>query len=96
MAPSDAHAPRRLPFYGCAHHARRRRYASAFPATDNGVLVGLLGHQIAYSASPRMQNAAFKAMGLGDWSYELFDVPPDELAAAVAALRLPGRAGWDG
>jgi shikimate dehydrogenase len=57
------------------------------------VLVGLLGHKIAYSASPAMQNAAFRATGLDDWSYELFDVPPEELAAAVAALRLPGRAG---
>jgi len=43
------------------------------------VLVGLLGHQIAYSASPKMQNAAFKATGLNEWSYELFDVPPEEL-----------------
>ena len=57
------------------------------------MLVGLLGHHIAYSASPGMQNAAFKAAGLDDWSYELFDVPPEELAAAVAGLRLPGRAG---
>jgi shikimate dehydrogenase len=57
------------------------------------VLVGLLGHKIAYSASPKMQNAAFKATGLNDWSYELFDVPPEELPAAVAALRLPSRAG---
>jgi shikimate dehydrogenase len=57
------------------------------------LLVGLLGHHVAYSASPAMQNAAFRATGLTDWSYELFDVPPDELPAAVAALRLPGRAG---
>jgi shikimate dehydrogenase len=40
-----------------------------------------------------MQNAAFRAAGLADWSYELFDVAPEELPAAVAALRLPGRAG---
>ena len=40
-----------------------------------------------------MQNAAFRAAGLDGWSYELFDVPPEELAPAVAALRLPGRAG---
>ncbi len=40
-----------------------------------------------------MQNAAFRAAGLDDWSYELFDVPPEELAPAVAALRLAGRAG---
>ena len=63
-----------------------------FPTQDI-VLVGLLGHKIAYSASPAMQNAAFRAAGLTDWSYELFDVPPEELAAAVAALRLPARAG---
>ena len=57
------------------------------------MLVGLLGHRIAYSASPAMQNAAFRAAGLADWSYELFDVAPEDLGAAVAALRLPGRGG---
>jgi len=57
------------------------------------MLVGLLGHAIAYSASPAMQNAAFRAAGLEGWSYELFDVAPDDLAPALAALRLPGRAG---
>jgi len=57
------------------------------------VLVGLLGFRIAYSVSPAMQNAAFRAAGLSDWSYELFDVAPEDLPAAVAGLRLPGRAG---
>jgi len=57
------------------------------------VLVGLLGHRIGYSASPAMQNAAFQAAGLEDWSYELFDVAPEDLPQAVSALRLPGRAG---
>ncbi len=33
-----------------------------------------------------MQNAAFHALGL-DWSYELLDVPPDALPAAIAVLR---------
>src|SRR5207248_1378637 len=56
------------------------------------VLVGLLGHHIGYSASPAMQNAAFRAAGLDDWSYELFDVAPEELPQAVSALRLRGRA----
>ncbi len=46
----------------------------------------LLGHGIAYSASPAMQNAAFKAAGL-DWSYEIAEVAPEHLAGAVAALR---------
>jgi shikimate dehydrogenase len=40
-----------------------------------------------------MQNAAFRAAGLADWSYELFDVAPEDLPQAVSALRLPGRAG---
>ena len=57
------------------------------------MLVGLLGHKIAYSSSPAMQNAAFRAAGLDGWSYELFDVAPEDLAPAVAALRLPDRAG---
>ena len=40
-----------------------------------------------------MQNAAFAAAGLADWSYELFDVAPEDLPAAVAGLRRPDHAG---
>jgi shikimate dehydrogenase len=54
--------------------------------------VVLLGHGIAYSASPRMQTAAFRAAGL-PWAYELADVPPERLGDAVAALREPWAAG---
>ena len=39
-----------------------------------------------------MQNAAFRALGL-EWSYELLDVSPDMLPAAVARLREPDVAG---
>jgi shikimate dehydrogenase len=39
-----------------------------------------------------MQNAAFRALGL-DWTYELLDVPPGELPAAVEGLRRDGFAG---
>jgi shikimate dehydrogenase len=42
----------------------------------------LLGHPVAHSLSPRMQNAAFAAAGL-DWEYVLRDVQPEELEAAV-------------
>ena len=52
----------------------------------------LLGHGISYSASPAMQTAAFRAAGL-PWSYELMDVAPAELPAAVAALRGPEMVG---
>ncbi len=47
------------------------------------MLIALLGHPVAESLSPRMQNAAFAARGL-DWRYEAFDV--EDVAAAVHAL----------
>ena len=46
--------------------------------------VALLGHPVAHSLSPRMQNAAFAARGL-DWHYAAFDV--EEPLEAVRALR---------
>jgi shikimate dehydrogenase len=52
--------------------------------------VALLGHPVAHSLSPRMQNAAFAARGL-DWLYVAFDV--EDVAAAIAALRALGFAG---
>ena len=45
--------------------------------------VVLLGHPVAHSLSPRMQNAAFAAAGLVDWTYTARDVAPEELEAAV-------------
>lgn len=44
--------------------------------------MALLGHPVAHSLSPRMQNAAFAATGL-DWVYVLRDVLPGELEGAV-------------
>jgi shikimate dehydrogenase len=55
-------------------------------------LVGLLGHPVAESLSPRMQNAAFAARAL-DWAYVAFDVPPERLREAVAGLVALGFAG---
>src|SRR5258705_8709393 len=52
--------------------------------------VGLLGHPVAHSLSPRMQNAAFAARGL-DWDYTAHDV--EDALAGVAALRELGFAG---
>lgn len=54
--------------------------------------VVLVGHEIGYSASPAMQDAAFAATGL-DWRYTLRDVPPEALSGAVAELRGPDRHG---
>jgi shikimate dehydrogenase len=53
--------------------------------------VALLGHPVAQSLSPRMQNAAFAALGLDDWHYTAFDVA--DVVAAVGALETLGFAG---
>jgi shikimate dehydrogenase len=55
-------------------------------------VVALLGHPVAHSLSPRMQNAAFAALAL-DWAYVALDVPPDHLAQAVRGLAALGFAG---
>ena len=52
--------------------------------------VALLGHPVAHSLSPRMQNAAFAARAL-DWHYAAFDV--EDVVAAVRALLALGFAG---
>src|SRR5947209_10230889 len=48
--------------------------------------VYLLGQGISYSASPDMHNAAFHALGM-DWTYELLEVPSEEVPSAVLRLR---------
>jgi shikimate dehydrogenase len=55
-------------------------------------LVALLGHPVAHSLSPRMQNAAFAARGL-DWAYVALDVQPERLGEAVRGLAAAGFAG---
>jgi shikimate dehydrogenase len=56
-------------------------------ATGEQRVVTLLGHPVAHSLSPRMQNAAFAAAGL-DWEYVARDVLPEELDAAVREVEL--------
>ena len=55
-------------------------------------LVALVGHPVAGSLSPRMQNAAFAARAI-DWAYVPLDVEPAGLEAAVAGLVAGGYAG---
>lgn len=55
-------------------------------------LVALLGHPVAHSLSPRMQNAAFAALAL-DLAYVPLDVPPERLEAAVRGIAALGFAG---
>lgn len=68
-------------------------------STESGAMIGagtrlvaLLGHPVAHSLSPRMQNAAFAARAL-DWAYVALDVPPGRLAEAVQGLVALGFAG---
>jgi shikimate dehydrogenase len=54
--------------------------------------LGLIGHPIAHSRSPAMQQAALDALGIPA-HYELWDTPPRMLKSRVAALRQPGMLG---
>ncbi|HKI91814.1 MAG TPA: hypothetical protein VJ986_05905 [Gaiellaceae bacterium] len=54
--------------------------------------VVLLGHPVAHSLSPRMQNAAFAAVGL-DWEYSALDVLPEDFEREVRRL---AAGGWVG
>ena len=54
--------------------------------------VGILGWPVEHSLSPRMQNAAFAALGL-DWVYVPLPTPPDRLADALAGLGALGFVG---
>ncbi len=46
----------------------------------------VFGHNISYSISPAICNAALRVMGL-DWHYSLWDMPAEEVPVAVASLR---------
>lgn len=59
---------------------------------DLALRVGLIGHPVAHSLSPRMQQAAFDALGI-PVRYELWDARAEELPARIAMLREPGALG---
>ena len=48
--------------------------------------IALIGHPVAHSISPALQQAALDEVGI-DARYEAWDVPPDELPQAVERLR---------
>lgn len=51
----------------------------------------VLGHPVAHSLSPPMQNAALRAMGLGDtWTYGAIDLSPEEFTPRVKQLAAEG------
>ncbi len=57
-------------------------------------LLGIIGHPVGHSLSPRMHNAAFAADGV-DYVYVAMDVVPDRLPAAVGGLAALGFVGFN-
>ncbi|MGO0122128.1 shikimate dehydrogenase [Desulfothermobacter acidiphilus] len=58
----------------------------------NTKVVGIVGDPVAHSLSPRMHNAAFRALGL-NFIYVPFRVRPDELSQAIEGIRALGLVG---
>jgi shikimate dehydrogenase len=57
-------------------------------------LLGVIGHPITHTLSPKMHNAAFEASGL-DYVYVAMDVRPEDLPVAVSGLRALGFHGFN-
>jgi shikimate dehydrogenase len=62
------------------------------PISGRTRLVGLIGKPVSGSLSPRMQNAAFAALGL-DWVYVTLPVEPEDVEAALRGLAALGFSG---
>jgi shikimate dehydrogenase len=55
--------------------------------------LGVLGWPVAHSLSPVMHEAAYRALGLRDWTYQKLPVPPDVFDETVRALEGAGFVG---
>jgi shikimate dehydrogenase len=55
--------------------------------------LAVIGHPVAHSRSPAMQNAALGALDLEDWSYRAIDAAPDAFEMTVRELAAVGYAG---
>lgn len=61
-------------------------------------LLGIIGHPVSHSLSPRMHNAAFAADAAGegaDYAYVAMDVCPERFEEAVRGLRALGFIGFN-
>jgi len=57
-------------------------------------LVGLIGHPIGHSLSPKLHNSLYGKYNL-DYVYLAFDIPPDDVGKAVEALKILGFKGFN-
>jgi shikimate dehydrogenase len=57
-------------------------------------LLGLMGHPVGHSLSPRMHNASFSVEGM-DYVYVAMDVRPEDLPAAVTGASALGFRGFN-
>src|SRR4051794_3366969 len=74
----------------------RKRAATRPPSADTPaarVLTGVAGWPVSHSRSPAMHNAAFAALGMGDWLYTRLPLPAELFAEAVRALPASGYRG---
>lgn len=73
-----------------AHRGEREQgEIGVMERTETPLRVGLIGHPVAHSRSPAMQQAAFDALGIAA-HYEFWDTPPEALDVRMASLREPG------
>jgi shikimate dehydrogenase len=56
------------------------------PVPATGRRAAVLGHPIAHSLSPALHRAAYAALGLDLWRYDVIDVSEDQLAGFMASL----------
>jgi len=55
-------------------------------STPRGRKAGVLGSPIAHSRSPQLHLAAYRALGLHDWTYERIECGADELPGVVGGF----------
>ncbi|MFY1599775.1 shikimate dehydrogenase, partial [Micromonospora sp. WMMD737] len=59
---------------------------SACAATSPARRAGVLGLPIAHSRSPQLHLAAYRALGLSDWTYERIECTGEQLPQVVAGF----------